>query len=259
MSDENAAPSPAEAEVTAETPVEEVSTTPAEAENTVTETPEPAVEEEKGPIPYGRFAEVVERRQSAEAENVTLKERLEVLERGQAAPATPEVQLEEPPENLSQREKVRWYVRRDAKEMIKESLGMDLPEAAALLSTIPTVSQDVAARKWESACSEHGLDPEDKLVQDITRGLVKRGGRELGEALATVKAFYGGKGAAATPDPPPTPQRMENGTTTGNDVSERSALVFNRKDAVKMAQRGERSPDASVDDILDAIQKRTAG
>ena len=214
-----------------------------------------AEEEIRHPIPYDRFASTVDEKNAAIEEARALRERITTLERGTPASPAEETAPAEPPEHLSQREKVRWYVRNDAAELIKSELGMELGEAKALLQTVPAVSQSSAQRQWEEACGKHKLDPEDKMVQNFARGLVKNAGHGLDEALQAIKSF-GGRGTAASPKADLPPQRMLHDPSTGAMTGKATPIVFDRKEASKLAQRGERAPDAAALDILSEVKKR---
>ena len=142
MADETVVPSTTETTETTTEQTPEVEATPAEATTTeTTATPEAAKEEEKGPIPYDRFAEINDERKASGRRVKELERELE-QEREAKAPETaaPSTELTEPPEHLSTREKVDFYVRQGAERLMQDKLGMNLDQVKTLLQTIPGVS-----------------------------------------------------------------------------------------------------------------------
>jgi hypothetical protein len=254
MSDETVDSSATATETTAEA-VTETTAAPAEAENTET-TPakEATTEEPKGPIPYDRFAQVNDQKKEAIERAARLEAELEQARATKPAETVvPTAELTEPPEHLSQREKVDFYVRQSARNMIREELGMDLQQAKGLLEAIPSVSDATYEQQWERMCTAKGLDPKDRVVQDLTRGLVKGSGHEVEDALNVVADLVGKKTAVTTATPP---QRMENDATTGTMTDKSVELVFDKASARKLAEQGKRAPLLSAVDILKAADSK---
>lgn len=255
MSDETVDSSATTTEGTAEQTAQ-VEPSPAVAENTETTPAETETQEEpKGPIPYDRFAKINDQRKEAVERAERLEQQLKSAVASQpekASEVTPPAELTEPPEGLSPREKVDFYVRQSAGKMIKEELGMDLASAKSLLDAIPSVSDATYQQQWVRMCEAQGLDPEDRVVQDLTRGLVKGSGHAPEDALSLVSSLVGKK--EATKAPPP--QRMETDAATNAMSADKVDLVFDKTTARSLAEKGKRSPMLSAVDILKLADQR---
>lgn len=261
MADETVAPSATESnEATAEQTVE-VEATPAEAENTETEAEaQTAKPDEKGPIPYARFAEINDKRKASEGRVAELERELEQAAASKPAEATAsKVELTEPPEHLPQREKVDFYVQQGVERFFAEKLGMDAGQVSTLLQTIPAVSDATYEAQWQTMCKAKGLDPTDRQVQDFTRGLVKGSGYEVKDALTMVADVLSKKKASTTTT---TPQRMENNATSNTMTKDKIDFVWDKAGAMDLASRGKRTENSSTVDILKAaasMRKQAAG
>ena len=250
--DVNAVPSAAEVPEATQSGVtatdDAKSTTPAEAEKNTDAPAKP--EEEPARIPYSRLAKEIENRKKIELRTQELE--AELLKARSATPAATVAEDDsEPPEHLTERQKVKWYVEQDAKSLLSRELGMSLDQVKALLSTVPETAQESNQNKWTRACAQHGLDPNNREVQDMVRSFVKGGGHDVETAFELTKGYLG-KAPPATV----TPQRMENGTGTGAMTSENVGIVFDTRKARELAQAGKRSPDVSFLDILEASAAR---
>ena len=253
--DVNAAPSAAEVPEATQSgvtaTVDAKSTTPAEAaKNTDAQV---KTEEEPARIPYSRLAKEIENRKRIELRTQELEAEL-LKARTTVTPAAPQAEAEEsePPEHLTERQKVTWYVEQDAKNLFNRELGMSLAQVKALLSTVPETAQESNQNKWTRTCAQYGLDPDNREVQDMVRSFVKGGGHDIETAFELTKGYIG----KTAPVTAATPQRMENGTSTGAMTSENVGIVFDAKQARELAQAGKRSPNVSFMDILDASAAR---
>lgn len=261
MADETVAPSATEDnETTAEQSVE-VEATPAEAKTTETEAEaQTAKPDEKGPIPYERFAEINDKRKASEGRVAELERELKqaTAEKPAEAPAA-KVDLTEPPEHLSQRDKVDFYVQQGVERFFAEKLGMDAGQVSTLLKTIPAVSDATYEAQWQTMCKAKGLDPTDRQVQDFTRGLVKGSGYDVKDALSMVAEVLSKKKESSSATPP---QRMENDATSNTMTKDKIDFVWDKNGAMDLASKGKRTSNMSTVDILKAaesMRKQAAG
>ena len=239
---------------------QETTAPPAEALNTVeqeTETKKTAEKSEEAKheefIPYHRLAEATDKKNEALHRVEELEGELE-KSRAAKAPETavPSTELTEPPEHLSQREKVDFYVRQGAERLMQDKLGMNLDQVKTLLQTIPGVSDATYEQQWQRMCEAKGLDPNDRTIQDLTRGLVKGSGHDVQDALSVVANLVGKKKAATSET---TPQIMENGATAHTMTKENVDFVWDKGAAMTLASQGKLVDNASAVDILKAAEK----
>ncbi len=216
------------------------------AENQATST-ETQTEESHGTIPYDRFAKINDERKVAELRNTELEKQLELARAVEPKPKAVEATLEEPPEHLTDRQKISWYVNQD----VERGLGMSLSDAKTLLASVPGVSEETYQAKWTRMCDSAKLDPKDRTTQDLVGGLVKQG-QAIEDAMSVVSGLMGNK---TGPSKAKTPQEMENGTTTHTMTSAKVAPVFDKKAAQELAQKGQRVEMLSTVDILKAASE----
>jgi hypothetical protein len=195
-------------------------------------------------IPKSRLDEVIGQRNDARAEITAMTERLAALEakatEAQAAPVA--AAADEPPEGLTSREQIRWYVENDAKSLMEKELGMSLDKARALLGTTTTTAKAHAESVWNASCAASGLDPANAEVQELVAGLVKGAGVDFEDAIGRVAKLYSvtPRTETATPEVP--------GQTGAMAAS--SSLPSNTLEAMEMARKGVRAPMASSQDII---------
>ncbi len=213
----------------------------AESDETQTE------ESDNAPIPYDRFARVCDERTRAETKSVELEKQLELARAVQTQPKATDAAPEEPPEHLTDRQKISWYVNQD----VEKGLGMSLSDAKTLLASVPGVSEETYQAKWTRMCDVAKLDPKDRTTQDLVGGLVKQG-QAIEDAMSVVSGLMGNK---TGPSKAKTPQEMENGATTHTMTSSKVAPVFDKKAAQALAQKGQRVEMLSTVDILKAASE----
>jgi len=251
--DETVAPSATEETATATEQTTEVEATPpAEAIKTETTAESEPSEEEHPDLSYKRFVEINAQRKKANDRADRFEKELKLAKESASAEPPTAVELTEPPEHLSQREKVDFYVRQGAERLMQEKLGMNLDQVKTLLQTIPGVSDATYEQQWQRMCEAKGLDPNDRTIQDLTRGLVKGSGHDVQDALSVVANLIGKKKAATSET---TPQIMENGATAHTMTKENVDFVWDKGAAMTLASQGRRVDNASAVDILKAAEK----
>lgn len=231
-------------ETTTETTPVEV-TTSAETENTGTKP-------QAHTVPKTRLDEVIAQRNEARDAVKSLEARLEALEGKAKADPAPKEQddpaQDSPPDHLSQREKVRWYVERDASKFIERELGMTLKDAKALLATTQSTSKDYAERQWQAKCSTNNLDPSSREVQEMVAGLVKVG-VSLDDAFSRASKVYGKRAADNGGSELLDVAEVETAGVSGVMTQERK-VPATKQEAVEMAHRGVKAPHISSEEII---------
>ncbi len=216
--------------------------TPAEAQNTVT----PPAEHM---IPKSRLDEVLGKERDATARVAELEaEKQTALDEAEAK-ATAASGEEQPPDNLDERQRVRWFVEQDSKAMLERELGMDLTSAKAILSGSVNTNRNDAMRLWREHCDVAKLDPENEDVQVMVGGLTKMG-VPLKEAFAKVSKMNTAPPAKVEPT-----ATVETAGVTG--VQTTSPHYSNsRKEAAAMAAKGERATQLSSQELIEAAVAR---
>lgn len=226
-----------------------------EAESSTAEAEKPQT------VPFGRLEKEIARRKS-------LEERLAQLEQQQTREDEPKHQErktdDEPPEHLSPREKVRWYVERDAGSLIERQLGMSLDQARRLLAGTPNVANDYAERKWRDYCGRFELDPEASDVQDFVVGLY-RASKDRGQEIPIEDLFKRAQKIFGKAAPP----QKANGNTEAKATVENQGLTGvmsrerviprDRKEAGELARKGVRVPNASMEEIFASRRSQKKG
>lgn len=229
-----------------------------ETEATVTETPEvsegasTSTDDLGAQVPSGRLRETrVERDKAIEA-NKALQARLEALEAKLAPKEEPKAKgpLPEPPEGLSQRETIDWYVQEGATRAIEGKLGMGLDAVVTLLQSSRNATQKATEQQWQEACKSHKLDPSDVMVQATVMGLVQGSKMDLDDALAQTAKRFGPTSPNGKKDVATVPDGTQSGVMTQSDRQPKT-----REEAVTMAQAGQRAKQLSTLEILGAKRK----
>jgi hypothetical protein len=130
------------------------------------------------------------------------------------------------------RKRAQWMIENDSRKFIERELGMSLGDAKTLLSTAKATAGDYAQRQWESLCSKHGLDPNNREVAEMVSGLVQGANLDRDTALQRAAKFYGKPAEAET-----TAASVETTSQTSTMSNER-IVPRNRKHARELAEKG---------------------
>lgn len=230
-----------------ESHAEETATTSAETQTTETGHDE-GTATVAHQIPYSRFKQVNDKLRDS-------KLRIAELEEAVAAKsaATPVVlDLPEPPEGLTEKQRVAWYIQKVGRKAVEDEIGMPLSELKNLLKVVPETSRASNEQKWKDACAERGLDPKDERVLEMTVGFVKGNGMELDTAMDRVQSILKSTKAGVAPK-----QRMENSGVNGSMTVEK-LLTWDKDSATEAAKAGKRSQHLTIEQIIAEKKKRAA-
>lgn len=216
---------------------------PAGAENTETQ---PASEQAR--IPKARLDEVIAQRNSEKAEKERLQAELAELKKtakpAETAGAGGEDEDDSPPQGLTQRQQVRWYIERDSERLIKQKLGMGLEEAASLLRSTKPAGEYYARRQWQDLCSARGLDPESTEIQETAAAFIKGLGMEVEAAMDKTAKLHGGKSGDEK-----VRARVETKSITGTGTKD-SIVPKDRHEAAALAAKGVAAKRETIEEIL---------
>jgi len=243
--------------------VEEVTTTETEAEVVVeetaqeasaeTETTETEEQPEEPRIPKGRFDEVIGQRNELRRQIEEMQTERDTAVKAEEAKPQQEKTVE-PPDDLDTQGKVKWYVEKYSSEMLQRETGLTLNEIKSALSATRETSQDLATRKWEQMCADHGLRPDSEDIQEHVAGMIQLKGKDAIPAImkATKGIFtqskYRVKGNGDTEKPT---ANVEQDGVTG--VMAKDGVTFrNAKDATEAAKKGIKAEHESLEDIIAA-------
>lgn len=199
---------------------------------------QPQEEPKQHMIPKSRFDEVI-------AERNELRKKMEALSQPKDEPETQEQteSVEIPAHITDPMRRAQYLVDKFSKQTIERELGMPLADVKRLLGTTQETSRDYAKRRWVDECGKHGLDPQNREVEEYVVGLVKGVGKPLDEAMAAAKKLFGkrnGETKTASVETDSVAPVMTRATT----------VPRNKKDAVAMAHKGERAPKTTIEEIL---------
>lgn len=201
-----------------------------------------------GAVPYPRFKEVVEQRNTLQTQFGDLLARVDQLLARTETPAGPPAlpKIPEIPEGLSPIDKVAFVAQHAAMDKLpawfKEQYGVELKDVVEAAKAVPSMSRTSAEQKWEAICRDNNVDPNNQDFQAAVHGFVLGAKLSVPEAVAKVKGLF------RLPDSRPAATALDSGISAAMIAED--AFPRNARQAHDLARQGKRVANLTVEEIF---------